>query len=61
MTTPRIDCTLPHHPALALIIRTQPRRLTTLDDRTPAEIERDAQAAGTHPSVPAHRRHGGHG
>lgn len=61
MTTPRIDLTLPHHPALGLIVYTEPRRLTTLDDRTPAQIERDAQDAGPHASAAACCRHGGRG
>jgi hypothetical protein len=61
MTTPRIDLTLPHHPALGLVIYTQPRRLTTLDDRTPAQIEHATQAAGTHTSAPTCCRHGGLG
>ncbi|WP_006243944.1 hypothetical protein [Mycolicibacterium tusciae] len=61
MTTPRIDRTLPHHPALGLVLYTQPRRLTALDDRTPAQIERDAQAAASHASSPTCCRHGGLG
>lgn len=61
MTTPRIDRTLPHHAALGLIVYTQPRRLTTLDDRTPAQIERDAQAVGSHDSASICGRHGGRG
>ncbi len=60
MKTPRIDRTLPHHPALGLIVYTQPRRLTTLDD-LPAQIERDAQAAGSHDSASICGRHGGRG
>lgn len=61
MTTPRIDRTLPHHPALGLVVYTEPRRLTTLDDRTRAQIERDAQAAGPHASALTCGRHGGLG
>lgn len=60
MTTPRIDRTLPHHPALGLVVYTEPRRLTTLDDRTRAQIERDAPATG-HASAPNCGRHGGLG
>lgn len=51
--THRIDRTLPHHPALALVIHTQPRRDRTLDDRTPAQIRSQIT-----PSPPPHHRHG---
>jgi hypothetical protein len=40
--THRVDRTPPHHAALGLVVYTRPRRHTTLDDRTPGQIRRDA-------------------
>jgi hypothetical protein len=45
LMTDHIDRTLPHHAALGLVIYTRPRRHTTLDDRTPEQIRRDANSS----------------
>jgi hypothetical protein len=47
----RVDLTLPHHSALDLITHTQPRRRTTLDDRTPSQIQRESDSTGTHTAI----------
>ena len=43
--TQRVDRTLPHHPAIGLVIYTQTRRHTTLDDRSPDQVQRGTAAA----------------
>lgn len=56
--TKRIDITLPHHPSLGLVISTEPRRNSTLDDRTPDEVQRDAEPpAGSRRPSPAAEGH----
>ena len=52
--THRVDRTLPHHAASGLVVYTQPRRLTTLDDRTPDQIRRAAQRTPSAPRTAAH-------
>lgn len=47
----RLDLTLPHHTALGLITHTQPRRRTTLDDRTPTQIQREANSTDVHAPI----------
>lgn len=49
--TRRIDLTRPHHTALGLITHTQPRRRTTLDDRTPAQIQRESDSIDAHAAI----------
>ncbi len=55
--TPGIDRTLPHHPALGLVVYTRPRRTRTLDDRTDEQI-RASRAAPGHGPNHRHRRRG---
>jgi hypothetical protein len=47
----RLDLTLPHHTALGLITHIQPRRRTTLDDRTPAQIHRVSNSTDAHLAI----------
>ena len=44
--TQRVDRTLPHHPAIGLVIYTQTRRHTTLDDRSPDQVQAEPPPHG---------------
>ncbi|QNJ96566.1 hypothetical protein HZU40_34145 (plasmid) [Mycolicibacterium fluoranthenivorans] len=47
----RLDLTLPHHTALSLITHIQPRRRTTLDDRTQTQVQSESNSTDAHLAI----------